>query len=109
MRRQLPHEDVWKLFGEGKHPNARQLYESKLAPFLTQASGAFWSNRLWYFDKGLYYQGGQVGVPYPGGHEQQSHMLTGIQDLYALTTPVITLPFSCREVWFTMCKQLQTA
>ena len=58
--RQLAFQDVWKLFGEGRHPQARQLYESKLAPFLTQASGNFWSKRLWYFDKGLYYQGGQV-------------------------------------------------
>lgn len=60
--RQLPYEDVWKLFGEGKHPAAQQLYDTKLAPFLTQASSRFWSNRLWYFDKGLYYQGGQVPV-----------------------------------------------
>jgi betaine lipid synthase len=58
--RHLPYEDVWKMFGEGKHPDIRNIYESKLAPFLTQASGNFWNNRLWYFDKGLYYQGGQV-------------------------------------------------
>ena len=60
--RQLKFEDVWKLFGEGKHPGARQLYEAKLAPFLSQASGKFWADRLWYFDKGLYYQGGQVSL-----------------------------------------------
>lgn len=65
MCRQLPFEDVWKLFGEGKHSNARQLYESKLAPYLTQASSNFWSKRLWYFDKGLYFQGGQVSQALP--------------------------------------------
>lgn len=50
------------MFGEGKHPDIRRIYEAKLAPFLTQASSNFWNNRLWYFDKGLYYQGGQVSV-----------------------------------------------
>ena len=48
------------MFGEGRHPNIKAIYESKLAPFLTQASSNFWDSRLWYFNKGLYYQGGQV-------------------------------------------------
>lgn len=48
------------MFGEGRHPNIKQIYEAKLAPYLTQATGNFWSTRLWYFEKGLYYQGGQV-------------------------------------------------
>ena len=59
-RRQLPYEDVWKMFGEGRHPNIKEIYDAKLAPFLTQASSNFWDSRLWYFEKGLYYQGGQV-------------------------------------------------
>lgn len=56
--RQLDFEDVWQLFGEGKHPRAEELYERKLAPFLTQTSHEFWAPRLWYFKQGLYYQGG---------------------------------------------------
>lgn len=62
--RQLPYEDVWKMFGEGRHPDIKAIYDSKLAPFLTQASSNFWDSRLWYFEKGLYYQGGQGGVVY---------------------------------------------
>lgn len=48
------------MFGEGRHPNIKEIYDAKLAPFLTQASSNFWDSRLWYFEKGLYYQGGQV-------------------------------------------------
>ena len=58
--RQLHFEDFWQLFGEGRHPQAEELYERKLAPFLSQASLKFWNSRLWYFKQGLYYQGGQV-------------------------------------------------
>lgn len=55
---QLEYEDVWQLFGEGRHPHARELFERKLAPWLSQASYHFWRQRLHYFDQGLYYQGG---------------------------------------------------
>ena len=58
--RRLPFDDVWRLFGDGVHPNARQLFEAKLAPFLSQASADFWRARMWYFDHGLYYQGGRA-------------------------------------------------
>ncbi len=58
--RELPFEDVWALFGEGVHPQAARLYETRLAPFLTQSSTAFWNTRMHYFKSGLYYQGGMV-------------------------------------------------
>ncbi|KAG2493304.1 hypothetical protein HYH03_008440 [Edaphochlamys debaryana] len=54
----LEFEDVWQMFGEGVHPRIDELFEKKLAPFLTQTSHDFWSKRLWYFQHGLYYQGG---------------------------------------------------
>ena len=57
---QLEYQDVWQLFGEGKHPNFDSIYERKLAPFLSQTSHNFWSKRKWYFKAGLYYQGGMV-------------------------------------------------
>lgn len=59
--RQLQHEDVWAMFGEGRHPRFEELYERQLAPFLSQKAHAFWSSRTWYFSQGLYYQGGMVG------------------------------------------------
>lgn len=48
------------MFGEGRHPDMARLYETRLAPYLTQTSHAFWKSRLNYFKTGLYYQGGMV-------------------------------------------------
>lgn len=64
---QLEFEDVWQLFGEGKHPHIERLFETRLAPYLTQKAYNFWSTRLWYFKQGLYYQGGMVGAHDTGG------------------------------------------
>ena len=55
---QLGFDDTWQLFGEGVHPHIEDVFERKLAPFLSQTSNSFWSKRLWYFRDGLYYQGG---------------------------------------------------
>lgn len=60
--RQLPYEDVWMLFGEGKHPNIEAIFERELAPFLSQNALNFWRPRLYYFREGLYYQGGMGKV-----------------------------------------------
>ncbi len=60
MHRELEYEDVWAMFGEGRHPHIERLYETKLAPFLSQSANHFWQSRLWYFKQGLYYQGGMV-------------------------------------------------
>lgn len=57
--RRLDYEDFWKMFGEGKHPNAQDIYEKELAPFLTQNSLRFWKGRVGrYFRSGLFYRGG---------------------------------------------------
>jgi betaine lipid synthase len=48
------------MFGEGKHPHIERLFETRLAPFLSQKAFNFWCTRLWYFKQGLYYQGGMV-------------------------------------------------
>ena len=44
------------------HPRIEEIFEKRLAPFLSQTSTNFWSKRLWYFRDGLYYQGGMVSV-----------------------------------------------
>jgi hypothetical protein len=49
---QLDFEDAWQMFGEGVHPRIDEVYEKKLAPFLSQTSHNFWSKRLWYFKSG---------------------------------------------------------
>ena len=91
---QLPYEDVWLMFGEGRHPNIRALYARHLRPFLPQVrpraslsractswltrsgsgsapgiafgqdADAFWSRRLHYFDTCLYYYGGMGWIVY---------------------------------------------
>lgn len=48
------------MFGEGRHPHIERLFETKLEPFLSQSATHFWRSRLWYFKRGLYYQGGMV-------------------------------------------------
>lgn len=47
---------------QGVHPRIEEIFEKRLAPFLSQTSTNFWSKRLWYFRDGLYYQGGMVSV-----------------------------------------------
>jgi len=37
-----------------------RLFETRLAPFLSQKAFNFWNTRMWYFKDGLYYQGGMV-------------------------------------------------
>jgi betaine lipid synthase len=55
--KRLEYEDVWKMFGEGKHENIAEVFESKLAPWLSQGALNFWSKKLHYFKDGLYYHG----------------------------------------------------
>lgn len=57
---QLPYEDVWKMFGEGKHADIQRVFNTTLSPFLSQSTYDFWAPRLHYFKSGLYYQGGMV-------------------------------------------------
>ena len=37
-----------------------------LAPFMSQTAITFWQDRMWYFDQGLYYQGGMVSMYWQG-------------------------------------------
>ncbi|WPT16758.1 hypothetical protein PSENEW3_00004766 [Picochlorum sp. SENEW3] len=60
--RRLEYEDFWKLFGEGRHENFPELFEKKLAPFLSQNSLKFWRTKQYYFRDGLYYHGGMGKV-----------------------------------------------
>lgn len=55
--RRLPYEDVWRMFGEGFHPNIEWLYEWHLAPFLSQTAQDFWQPRLRYFKDNFYHHG----------------------------------------------------
>ena len=60
--RRLDFEDVWKIFGQGKHPDIEKVFAKELAPFLSHNSLQFWKSRLRYFKDGLYYHGGMGKV-----------------------------------------------
>jgi betaine lipid synthase len=55
--RRLPYEDVWQMFGEGHHPQMKELFDSKLAPFMSGRCQDFWAVRLYYFKTSLYFYG----------------------------------------------------
>jgi betaine lipid synthase len=57
----LPYADFWKLFGEGKHPNFRELLISRLSPHLSSRAFQYWLNNTNVFatkGRGLYETGG---------------------------------------------------
>ncbi|KAH9941865.1 uncharacterized protein BXZ73DRAFT_75037 [Epithele typhae] len=56
----LPYEDIWKLFGEGRHPNFRNLLLTKLSPFLSSRAIQHWLDSTSTFTArgGLYETGG---------------------------------------------------
>lgn len=60
--RRLDYDDFWLMFGEGRHPNIEEIFEKKLAPFLSQSALRFWRSRLRYFHDSLYYHGGMGRV-----------------------------------------------
>ncbi|GJN90988.1 hypothetical protein Rhopal_004002-T1 [Rhodotorula paludigena] len=53
----LEYEEYWQLFGEGKHPNFRDLLDNKLSPFLTSHAYQYWRSREHYFDVNFYMRG----------------------------------------------------
>ncbi|KIW55877.1 hypothetical protein, variant [Exophiala xenobiotica] len=56
----LPYSDVWQLFGEGQHPNFRNLLLQKLSPHMSSQAFQYWLNRASIFSTpgGLYESGG---------------------------------------------------
>ncbi|GES57401.1 sialidase [Aspergillus terreus] len=58
----LGHRDVWKIFGEGKHADFRQLLIGKLSPHLSSQAFQYWLEHTHIFtssySRGLYETGG---------------------------------------------------
>lgn len=57
----LPYEDFWKIFGEGKHPEFRNLLITKLSPHLSSRAFQYWLKNINVFQNttyGLYDTGG---------------------------------------------------
>jgi len=58
--RRLNFDDFFKMFGEGRLPGVRQVYESRLRQDLDDWSRAFWDRKIKFFDnprKTFYYRG----------------------------------------------------
>ncbi|KAJ5728767.1 uncharacterized protein N7483_003275 [Penicillium malachiteum] len=58
----LGHRDMWKIFGEGKHPQFRELLISKMSPHLSSQAFQYWLEHTHVFTSksghGLYETGG---------------------------------------------------
>jgi betaine lipid synthase len=58
----LEYADVWKIFGDGKHPNFRELLVSKISPHLSSQALQYWLDHADIFSsrrcRGLYETGG---------------------------------------------------
>ena len=58
--RRLDYEDFFRMFGEGRLPGVRKVYESKLRQDLNDWSRGFWDRKIKFFDnprKTFYYRG----------------------------------------------------
>lgn len=58
--RHLEFEDFFKMFGEGRLPGAKEVYEQKLRASLPTWSKSFWDKKIKWFDnrrKTFYYRG----------------------------------------------------
>lgn len=56
----LSHQDIWQLFGLGRHPNFKKLLYDQLSPHLSSHALQFWVQNAGHFDprgKGLYETG----------------------------------------------------
>ncbi|KDE03621.1 hypothetical protein MVLG_05916 [Microbotryum lychnidis-dioicae p1A1 Lamole] len=53
----LDYDDHWKLFGEGTHPQFRELLDTKLSPFLTSHAYQFWRKNDRAFASSFYLRG----------------------------------------------------
>lgn len=53
----LPYEDFWKMFGDGVHPDFRNLLDSKISPFLTSHAYQFWRANDKAFSSSFYLRG----------------------------------------------------
>ncbi|KAL9028513.1 MAG: hypothetical protein Q9196_003140, partial [Gyalolechia fulgens] len=57
----LPYVDVWKLFGEGRHPYFRRLLLEKLSPHMSSQAFQFWLKHSGRFTSTSFYDYGGSG------------------------------------------------
>jgi S-adenosylmethionine-diacylglycerol 3-amino-3-carboxypropyl transferase len=62
--RKLPHEDFFKIFGTGLHPEFSRLYREQLRPEISPFARRFWDRRCAWFEgrRGSFYFNGLAGT-----------------------------------------------
>ncbi|KEF58881.1 uncharacterized protein A1O9_03724 [Exophiala aquamarina CBS 119918] len=96
----LSHSDTWQLFGEGRHPDFRNLLLQKLSPHMSSQAFQYWLNKTNVFTStgGLYES---------GGSRHAIKLVRWLVKLFGMTAKVQTL---CkvetlneqREIWPTI-------
>lgn len=95
----LPYEDFWKIFGEGKHPEFRQLLISKLSPHLSSRAYQYWLKNANIFTD---MQG--LGLYDTGGSKHAIRVMRWIARIFGLQRSVTALLEAKtlneqREIW----------
>jgi betaine lipid synthase len=95
----LPYEDFWKIFGDGKHPNFRELLISKLSPHLSSRAFQYWLKNVHVFQNG-----GGYGLYDTGGSRHAIRVFRWVARLFGLRSSVKQVLESKtlneqREVW----------
>ncbi|KAL8714977.1 MAG: hypothetical protein Q9225_006462 [Loekoesia sp. 1 TL-2023] len=57
----LPYVDIWKMFGEGHHPDFRRLLLDKLSPHMSSQAFQFWVKHIGRFTSTSFYDYGGSG------------------------------------------------
>ncbi|OAQ79360.1 betaine lipid synthase [Purpureocillium lilacinum] len=95
----LPYEDFWKIFGDGKHSNFRELLVSKLSPHLSSRAFQFWLDNVHVFQNA-----GGYGLYDTGGSRHAIRVFRWVARLFGLQTAVKQLLTAKtlneqREIW----------
>jgi betaine lipid synthase len=95
----LPYEDFWKIFGDGKHPNFRELLISKLSPHLSSRAFQYWLKNVHVFQNS-----GGYGLYDTGGSRHAIRVFRWVARLFGLRSSVKQVLESKtlneqREVW----------
>ncbi len=80
----LSHADTWKLFGEGRHDDFRNLLIHKLSPHMSSYSLQYWLNHSHVFTS-------THGLYETGGSRHAIKLVRWIMKLFGLTAKVRTL------------------
>lgn len=94
----LNYRDVWKIFGEGKHPNFRELLISHLSPHLSSQAFQYWLEHTDVFTSS------GLGLYETGGSRHAIKMVRYLFTIFGLTSAVKELCEAQtlneqREIW----------